>query len=241
VHASHDFAVAALQEGCARRGIAIDLQYKGSFDALAALRRGECDLAGFHVPVGPLGALMGRRYAECLPPEQYRLISFVTRTQGLIVRPGNPKAIVRVRDLCRADVRMVNRQRGSGTRALLEFMISTEGLERSRMRGYDSEEITHAAVAAMIAGHQADAGLGIQPAAAQYHLDFVPICAEHYYLACRADEIDSPAIAALLDELRGPRLQALVASLPGYSAPQAGKILAVNEPGANPAKAPAAR
>jgi len=225
VQASHDFAVAQLPAMCAARGLAIDVQYKGSFDALAALRRGECDLAGFHVPIGALGALMGRRYAECLPLDRYRLVSFVTRTQGMIVRPGNPKAITGVHDLCRPDVRMVNRQRGSGTRALLEFMISAAGLDRSCMRGYESEEITHAALAAMIAGHQADAGLGVQPAATQYHLDFVPVCAERYFLACRADDLDSPPVAQLLEELRGPRLRERVAELPGYGARDAGRIL----------------
>ena len=239
VQASHDFAVAQLPAVCAARGFAIDVHYKGSFDALAALRRGECDLAGFHVPIGALGALMARRYAECLPLDRYRLVSFVTRTQGLIVRPGNPKAITGVHDLCRPDVRMVNRQRGSGTRALLEFMISAAGLDRSCMRGYESEEITHAALAAMIAGHQADAGLGVQPAATQYHLDFVPVCAERYFLACRADDLDSPPIAQLLEELRGPWLRELVAALPGYSAPDAGAVLAALEPGESPAEAPA--
>jgi putative molybdopterin biosynthesis protein len=239
VQASHDFAVARLPGLCAARGISMDLQYKGSFDALDGLRRGECDLAGFHVPAGTLGALMARRYAECLPLDRYRLVSFVTRTQGIIVRPGNPKAIAGVRDLCRPGVRMVNRQRGSGTRALLEFMISTEGLDRDCMNGYANEEITHAAVAAMIAGHQADAGLGIQAAAAQYHLDFVPICTERYFLACRADDLGSPPVAALLEELRGARLRELAAALPGYGAAGAGAILAAIEPGASPAEAPA--
>ena len=93
VHASHDFAIAGLRDLSASTRAAIGLQYKGSFDALASLRRGECDLAGFHVPEGPLGALMTRRYSECLPPEGYRLIKFVTRAQGLIVRAGNPKSI----------------------------------------------------------------------------------------------------------------------------------------------------
>jgi len=104
------------------------------------------------------------------------------------------------------------------------------------MRGYESEEITHAALAAMIAGHQADAGLGTQPAATQYHLDFVPVCTERYLLACRADDLDSPPVAALLEALRGPRLRELVASLPGYGAPDAGAVLAAIEPGASPAR-----
>jgi putative molybdopterin biosynthesis protein len=230
IQASHDFAIAGLRDLAADSGISVDLQYKGSFDALAALRRGECDVAGFHVPMGGLGTLMSQRYAEGLPLSTHRLVSFVTRTQGLMVRPGNPKAITKVADLCRPGVRMLNRQRGSGTRALLEFMISTEGLDRARMQGYDDEEITHAAVAALIAGHQADVGFGVEAAAAQYHLDFVPVCTERYLLACRTEDVNSPAMATLLEQLRGPRFRELVASLPGYDAPDAGAILASFEP-----------
>jgi molybdate transport repressor ModE-like protein len=229
VHASHDFAVGALRDLCAGTS-SIDVQYKGSFDALAALRRGECDVAGFHVPEGRMGELMTRRYEEGLPLDEYRLISFVTRTQGFIVLQGNPKGIGSVADLAREDVVMVNRQRGSGTRALLEFMISADGLDRARMRGYDTEEITHAAVASLIAGHQADAGFGVQAAAALYRLGFVPICKERYYLACRADEVDSPAITGLVAVLKGAEFHARVAELAGYAAPDAGRLLASFKP-----------
>lgn len=226
MQASHDFAIGGLRDLCADEGIAMDLQYKGSFDALAALRRGECQVAGFHVPEGPLGALMARRYAECLPLEHYRLITFVTREQGLMVQPGNPKAIRAVADLCRSDVRMVNRQRGSGTRALLEFFISAEGLDRARIQGYDSEEATHSAVAALVAGQQADAGLGVRAAASLYRLAFVPLCTERYYLACHREELDSPPVRRLIELLRGERFAAMVAGLPGYTAGNAGLVLA---------------
>ena len=231
MQASHDFAVAGLRDLSAEAGISVDVQYKGSFDALAALRRGECDIAGFHVPEGKLGRLMAQRYGECLPLATHRLISFVTRTQGLMVRPGNPKSIASVADLCRDDVTMVNRQRGSGTRALLEFLLSTEGLDRARIAGYENEEITHAAVAALIAGHQADTGFGVQAAAAQYHLDFVPVCTERYYLACRAADLSTPAIATLIGHLRSATFRELVADLPGYAAPDPGTVLATFEPG----------
>jgi len=224
LHASHDYAVGILREqGAEQRALAV--QYKGSFDAIAALRRGECDVAGFHVPEGRIGELMARRYAECLPMPAHRLVGFVTRVQGLIVRAGNPKGIRSVRDLARRDVRMVNRQRGSGTRALLELLISSEGLDRARLQGYDAEEITHAAVAALIAGGQADAGFGVQAAAEQYRLGFVPVCTERYYLACRADEIESPALQALLETLRGRVFRQRVAQLPGYAASHAGEIV----------------
>ena len=225
MHASHDFAIAALREMSAAAAIAIGLQFKGSFDALAALRRGECDVAGFHIPLGPLGELMARRYAECLPPGGHRLIVLATRAQGLMVRAGNPKAVRGVADLARADVRMVNRQRGSGTRALLEFLIASEGLDRARIAGYDNEETTHGAVAALIAGNQADVGFGVHAAAAQYRLDFIPVCTERYLLACRADEIDSPPMRGLLELLRGAAFAERVAALPGYCAAGAGTVL----------------
>jgi len=121
---------------------------------------------------------------------------------------------------------MVNRQRGSGTRALLEFLISAGGLDRSRIQGYDSEEVTHGAVAAMIAGHQADAGVGVQAAAALYRLDFVPLVTERYFLACRNDKLQSPAMMQLLALLRSSRFSEQAASLPGYSTDEAGKVLA---------------
>lgn len=225
LHASHDFAIAGLREMTPASRGEIELQYKGSFDALASLRRGECDVAGFHVPEGRLGRLMAQRYAECLPLADYRLISFVTRTQGIMVRAGNPKAIASIADLCRPEVRMINRQRGSGTRALLEFLISSEGLDRSLMRGYDVEENTHGAVAALIAGNQADAGFGVEAAAAQYRLDFLPVCKERYYLACRAAQLDSASMKELVASLRSPEFLALIDTLPGYSAHGAGEAV----------------
>lgn len=230
VQASHDYAVALLRDISEGSPVELDLQYKGSFDALAALRRGECDIAGFHVPEGPLGTLMEQRYRECLPMHEYRLISFVTRSQGFIVRAGNPKRIGGVADLCRPEVRMVNRQRGSGTRALLEFLVSAAGLDRARMSGYDSEETTHGAVAALIAGHQADVGFGVEAAAAQYRLDFVPICRERYYLACRSEQLGGLPVTALRRKLRSAAFQEAVRGLRGYCAAGAGAVLASFEP-----------
>lgn len=225
IQASHDFAIAGLRDLAAAAGLELDLHYRGSFDALAALRRGECDVAGFHVPEGDLGELMRRRYREGLPRDEYRVVSFVTRTQGFIVRPGNPKGIHRIADLRRPDVRLVNRQRGSGTRALLEYLVSAEGLDRDRIRGYESEEATHGAVAALIAGQHADVAIGVQAAAALYRLDFVPLCREQYYLACHAEALDRPALRDVIALLRGEAFAREVGRLPGYSAQGAGRIL----------------
>jgi molybdate transport repressor ModE-like protein len=229
MHASHDYAVAMLREAAATGSAFIDLQYRGSFDALGALRRGECDVAGFHVPDGRLGALMEQRYRECLPLGAFRLITFVSRMQGFMVQPGNPLGIARVADLCREGVRMVNRQRGSGTRALLEYLLSSAGTDRSRLAGYDSEETTHGAVAALVAGRQADVGFGVQAAAAEYGLGFVPVCREHYYFACRAADLESPPVRTLLTLLREASFARAVAGLAGYAAPAPGRVLAAFE------------
>jgi putative molybdopterin biosynthesis protein len=224
IQASHDFAMAKLRELTADAGLALDVQYRGSFDALAALRRGECDVAGFHFPEGPLGGLLARRYAECLPAG-HCLVGFATRRQGFIVQAGNPKGIRGVRDLAREDVLMVNRQRGSGTRALFEFMLSRESIDRGHLRGYDTEEITHSAVAALVAGKLADVGFGVQAAAAQYRLDFVAYCTERYYLACSREFVQSAPMQSLIAALRSPAFHELIASLPGYAAAEAGRIL----------------
>jgi putative molybdopterin biosynthesis protein len=224
IQASHDFAIVGVRKLAADTGLELDVQFKGSFDALAALRRGECDLAGFHVPDGTLGEMMARRYAEGLGGDGYRVISFVTRLQGLMVRPGNPKRIAGIDDLCRPGVRMVNRQRGSGTRALLEFFISSRGLDREAMAGYENEEMTHGAVGALIAGRQADAGLGVSAAAELYGLDFVPLCAERYVLACHEETFEAPAVRALIALLRSASFKSMIATLPGYSATDAGRV-----------------
>lgn len=225
VHASHDFAVAAVMGLAADAGVAVDTQYTGSFEALDALRRGECDVAGFHLPLGPSGEAMARRYAALLGTGDYALIGFATRSQGLIVRAGNPKEIASIRDLARPDVRMINRQRGSGTRALLEQLLAAEAIDRTRIRGYGHEEVTHSALAALIAGNQADAGLGTEAAAAQYRLGFVPLLRERYLLACRMDTLHSEGVEALRAALRSPEFRHILAGLAGYESDQSGNIV----------------
>lgn len=225
LHASHDFAVALLVEQSMASGISVDCQYTGSFEALDALRRRECDLAGFHLPIGPLAESMARRYRETLAGSDIAVLSFVTREQGLIVRSGNPKEIRGIADLARKDVRFINRQRGSGTRALLEQLVTAAALDRARIRGYGLEEVTHSAVAALIAGNQADVGLGAEAAAAQFRLGFVPVCRERYVFACRREMLDNPAVERLQLEIRSARFEAAVSALAGYHLEQPGDVI----------------
>lgn len=225
LHASHDFAVALLVEQAMESGISIDCQYTGSFEAVDALRRRECDLAGIHLPVGPLAAPMARRYREALAGGDIAILSFATRRQGLIVRNGNPKEIRGIADLARSDVRFINRQRGSGTRALLEQLVTAAALDRARIRGYGLEEVTHSAIAALIAGNQADVGLGAEAAAAQFRLGFVPLCRERYVFACRREMLDNSALERLQLEMRSARFETSVAALAGYTLEQPGDVV----------------
>lgn len=224
IHASHDFAVAILRDRLARTR-ALDLQSRGSFDALAALLRGDCAIAGFHVADGDLGTLMRRRFAEGLAGSDVMLLPLADRRQGLIVPKGNPKRIKSIEDLARPGVRFINRQRGSGTRALLEFLVTRAGLDRAGIAGYDAEEVTHSSVAALVAGRQADVGFGLEAAAARFHLGFVPLAGERYYLAVEASALERADVRALLDAARDPAYLAEVNALPGYRAVWTGEAL----------------
>jgi molybdate transport repressor ModE-like protein len=230
VHASHDYAVAKLKELLNRDGEGrIDVQYRGSIDALASLCHGGCELAGFHVAEGALEREIMSRYAKWMKPRLHRLIRFVTRAQGFIVAPGNPKGIRTVADLTRPDIRLINRQRGSGTRTLLEQLLARAAVDRGRIEGFENEEYTHAAVAALVAGRLADVGFGVRAAAEQFGLGFVPVATERYFLACREDVLDRPVVRDILAQLRSDEFGRMVAALPGYAADRPGEIATIPE------------
>src|SRR5262249_33858055 len=152
---------------------------------------GHCALGGFHIAEGLDDPAAIAGFLRYLRPGSHKAIGFATRAQGLMMKRGNPKGIASLADLARKDVRFINRQRGSGSRIELDQLLARAGIDADAVGGYQNEEHTHLAVAATVAGGMADAGFGIQAAAAQYELDFLPLLSEHYYLACRADALDS--------------------------------------------------
>jgi len=227
--ASHGFAVAALM-GCVDRDLLpIDSRYRTSTDAVMALARRDCDLAGFHVPIGRFQAPTVAWYLRWLDPEQHCLVRVAGREQGLITARGNPLGLRGLRDLTRADVRFVNRQAGSGTRMLLEMMLAAEGLTFESIDGFNSAEFTHSAVAAYIASGMADAGMGMRAASAQFKLDFIPLLRETYYFALRRDALEGPAMGQLLELMRQSAYHKLVAALPGYDATGTGEVLSIRD------------
>jgi len=212
IAASHDLVLAELRDAWSRRyGIAI--AFHGSEEALALFVDGRVDLAGFHVPTDRAGAdtllaKLDRRRDVTLP--------FVTRTQGLILPRGNPAGVASLADVVAKRLRLVNRQPGSGTRLALERLLARAKIASEAIAGWSREEFTHAAVAATVAAGEADVGFGIQAAAAQLGLSFVPLAEERYAFACRRRELDDPRIVAFRKLIASPTVAKVVAPLPGY-------------------------
>lgn len=224
IFASHGFAVAALNAHLAQIGAPVELSYRGSVEALRALHRGACDLAGFHIPVGDLEASVFNQFKELFKPSDV-IINVATRRQGLMVPKGNPKNIWSIRDLLNPGIVIVNRQPGSGTRVILDLLLTQLGENGKTIAGFESVELTHAAVAAYVASGKADVGLGVETAARRFDLDFVPLLTERYFFLCAETTLADPRFAEVLAFLRNARFHAEVSKLPGYDASAMGSIM----------------
>lgn len=231
MYASHDMALPRLKEFMGQEArLHLDLQFRGSMECLAALSRGECLLAGFHVSEDRArGTLTQKTFKKLLKPGKHKLINFLGRQQGLIVRPGNPKNIRSLRDLKRPELRFVNREPGSGTRLEIEQLLAAENIAESSINGYDSAEPTHLSVAAAVASGQADVGFGIQAAAAKSGLGFIPLIREQYYFVCLKESLEEPAIAKLRELLRRKEWELLIQDLPGYDTRHAGDVVSLRK------------
>jgi len=197
----------------------------GSLGGLVALRDGLCHLAGSHLLDPATGEYTEPYVRRVLGGTDVAIVRLVHRDQGLIVAPGNPLGLAGVADLARPGVRYVNRQRGAGTRVLLDHRLATLGIGPDAIDGYAREEPTHLAVAAAVAAGRGDAGLGILAAARAFGLDFVPVTREPYDLVVAAEAMDSPLLAPLWALLHSDRFQAAVTDLGGYSTKEMGRRL----------------
>jgi len=230
IFASHGLAVGILRELALERGAPpIALHYRGSLESLRLFAAGRCELAGFHLPEGELGADLGPRFRPWLRADRHRLVHVVRRRQGLMTAPGNPLGLRHVGDLTRPEVRFVNRQPDSGTRLLLDLLLRRAGVDTRDVRGYHSEEFTHMAVAAMVATGAADAGFGIEATARHFGLDFLPVVWERYYLALERDNLSHPIARLLLEVLASDAWHARVRALPGYDTAESGRVLSAGE------------
>lgn len=197
----------------------------GSMGGIMAIRRGEAHMAGCHLLDTADGTYNRSFIRKYFPKGDVRLVSCVGRQQGLMVARGNPLNICSFADISRQGIRYVNRQKGSGTRILTDYLCSREKVEPSDVYGYTREELTHTSVAAQIACGSADVGMGIYSAAKLYDLDFIPICIEEYDLIIPDHAWDSPMVQQLLTILRSDAFREKILSMGGYTADHPGQVL----------------
>jgi len=199
----------------------------GSFGGLLAVKRGEAHLAGSHLLDEETGEYNLPHARRLLADQEIVVLNMVYREQGLMVARGNPKGITGLGDLARPDVTFINRQRGAGTRVLLDFKLKELGLDAAQIKGYDRVELTHLAVASAVAAGTADVGLGIMAAARALNLDFIPLLKERYDLVIPRRYYESDLLEPLLRILRQPSFRAEVEQLGGYDASDMGQVLAM--------------
>lgn len=221
LHASHGYAVSMLPEFPGD----LDLRYCSSIEALEALRRDECDLASFHVPrEAELAEAVMAFYRPWLVSQELAVIRFVTRRQGLMLRREDAERVRGMNDLTRQDIRFINRNERSGTRMLFDLLRRRHRIAEAELHGAQHEEFTHTAVAAYIAAGMADAGFGVEAAAAQFGLGFVPLATEHYLLICHRDRLAQDNLQALIAYMGSQGFLAEVNALDGYAPDRCGDI-----------------
>jgi molybdate transport repressor ModE-like protein len=230
VHASHGFAVSKLREILGRTsGISVDLRYVSNQNSLASLAHGSCDLSGLHLPRGTLRQRSLEACQERLDPRAHRVIRFVTREMGLMVRRGNPLGIGSLQDLVERNARFVNRDHDSGTRIVFDHLLAQHGIEEADIAGVEQMEFTHAAVAAYVASDMADASFGVEAAARQFGLDFIRLLTEDYFFVCNTSFLETESMQRVLAVIKGREFQDAIAALPGYAITDAGSVSSVKE------------
>jgi putative molybdopterin biosynthesis protein len=207
-----------------RPGHSLTSAHVGSLGGLVALKNGRCHLAGSHL-LGEDGVYNKAAIAEHLQGVAVHVLRLVDREQGIIVPPGNPLNIRSIADLVRDDVTFVNRQRGSGTRVLLDWNLRLLSLDAGKIRGYENEEYTHMSVAAAVLSGTASSGLGVRAAAVALGLDFIPVGVEEYDLVILSRYWEDERIRNLLAVIRSDDFKKAVRNLGGYGVEKTGELL----------------
>src|SRR5215217_8009481 len=222
---SHDLTLDLISQFLAERGRRLSSANVGSQGGLIALSREEAHLAGSHLlnpETGEYNISSIRRYMPNLP---VKVIALVGRDQGLMVKRGNLKSIRSLKDLTNPGIQFVNRQRGAGTRVLLDYQLKLMTIPSEHIVGYSQEEYTHLGVAAAIASGRADCGLGIAAAAQALDLEFIPLFQERYDLVIPKPFAEGDLLAPFFGLLVDPRFREAVAQLPGYDVSVMGTII----------------
>lgn len=227
LYASHGYAVALLPD--ILKEVNINIQYTTGEQAIEAVSVNACQMAGFHLPTQLMGSDLYHRYKLLMQDTELRVIRFITREQGLMIKPENNKKINGISNLSDESIRFVNREKTSGTSALLNELIKKAGIKKEAIKGFETREYTHSAVAAYVASGMADTGLGVQPPANQFGLSFIPVAKEHYFFICKEEQLETKGIKTLLRGIEGDVFKEAIETLPGYKCEAAGTVLTVDE------------
>ncbi len=222
---SHDMTLDLVAQFLAERGRRLVSANVGSQGGLVALRRGEAHLAGSHLLDPETGEYNLPYLKQYLPDTPVQVVTWVGREQGLVVPRGNPKGIRGLQDLLRPDVRYINRQRGAGTRVLLDYHLGKMGIEPAKIQGYTQEEYTHLAVAAAVASGRADCGMAVTASAVALDLDFIPLFQERYDLIIPCEFLHGDLLTPIFDLMGDARFRSAVAAMPGYDLSLMGKVV----------------
>ena len=225
---SHDIIIDVMNDMMAERfpGMNLSGTHVGSMGGLMALSRGETVIAPTHLLDEETGEYNVSYMENIFPGENMALIKGVDRIQGIMVKKGNPLGIKSVEDLTR--VRYVNRQRGAGTRVLLDYKLKQAGITPDMIDGYDKEAATHMAVAALVASEEIDAGMGVKSAADAMGLDFIEVGTEEYDFAIRQENLELPQVRAFRQILESEEFHEKLAEMGGYGWRQAGRIVTID-------------
>ncbi len=229
---SHDLALELLGIHLRRRrgNLSLSCANVGSMGGILAIRNNEAHLAGIHLLDPATGRYNVADVEKYLPNVAWRMIHLAMRQQGLLVASGNPRQIQGLDCLTRSDITFINRQRGSGTRMLLDYQLARLKIDARRINGYEKEVGTHMTVAASIAAGTVDAGMGVQAAAQALGLDFLPVAAEQYDLLMNFAPHDD-RMALIIQVLQSAEFRQEVEALGGYDLSNAGKLIAVGSAG----------
>lgn len=197
----------------------------GSMGGIMAIRRGEAHAGGCHLLDTETGVYNLSFLKKYFPNGGIRLVRCVGRQQGLMLAKGNPLDIKGFADIAKNGVRYVNRQKGSGTRVLMDYLCEQYAVNVGDIYGYEREELTHTSVAAQIANGSADAGMGIYSAAQLYDLDFLPICIEEYDLIIPDHAWETPVVQQLIATLKSPAFREKMLAMGGYTVDHPGEII----------------
>jgi putative molybdopterin biosynthesis protein len=224
IFANHGIAISTLRDLINQQSnFKLDLHFHGSLESLRALHRGHCDIASFHIPIGPHSQNLRSQYLGLINAQEHQLIYVVKRNQGLMFKSENATVISTISSLTNNDFRFINRQADSGTRLLFDQLLKAENIQPNEINGYDHEEFTHMAVAAMIANGAADVGFGIAPMASKFNLEFVPLVWEHYCLAIPMRLRKDESARQIKELLQSTQFRESLAAFSGYDASHSGE------------------